>query len=77
MIKMLNTAEPTMVATPSSFVALSDAKDIVEVKSSGADEPAAMNVAPATSSLSPSFSHMISSNGQEVVMEMIAMPRKR
>ena len=77
MIKMLNTAEPTMVATPSSFVALSDTKDIVEVKSSGADEPAAINVAPATSSLSPSFSHMISSDGAKKSSQMIAMPRKR
>ena len=77
MIRMLKTAEPTMVATPSSLVALSETKDIVDVNSSGADDPAAMNVAPATSSLSPSFSHMISSEGVKKSSQTMAMPRKR
>ena len=43
----LNTADPTIVPTPTSF--LTAKTPIREVKSSGADEPAAMNVAPATS----------------------------
>jgi hypothetical protein len=42
MMRMLNTALPTMVATPSSFVAVEDTSDIVLVNSSGAEEPAAV-----------------------------------
>ena len=47
MTKRLKTADPTMVPTPTSdsFVAAAN-----EVKSSGADDPAAIKVAPATSS---------------------------
>ena len=45
--KRLKTADPTIVPTPTSdsFVAAAN-----EVKSSGADDPAAIKVAPATSS---------------------------
>eukprot|EP00962_Isochrysis_galbana_P018161 scaffold5231_cov119-Isochrysis_galbana.AAC.4 len=43
----LKTAEPTMVPTPTSF--LTAKTPIKDVKSSGADDPAAMKVAPATS----------------------------
>ena len=45
--RMLKTADPTMVPMPTSFLAKKI--PIIEVKSSGADPPAAMNVAPATS----------------------------
>ena len=47
MTKRLNTADPTIVPTPTSdsFVAAAN-----EVKSSGAEDPAAIKVAPATSS---------------------------
>ena len=45
--RMLKTADPTMVPMPTSFLAKK--MPIIEVKSSGADPPAAMNVAPATS----------------------------
>ena len=47
MQQRLKTAEPTMVPTPTSF--LTAKTPINDVKSSGADEPAAMKVAPATS----------------------------
>ena len=63
MMRMLNTAEPTMVEMPSSLVALLETSDIVELKSSGAEEPAAMNVAPATSSDRFSFSQITSRDG--------------
>ena len=52
--RMLKTADPTMVPMPTSLLAMKTPKR--EVKSSGADPPAAMNVAPATSSDSDSFS---------------------
>ena len=51
----LNTADPTMVPTPTSDPRVAPAS---EVNSSGADEPAAMNVAPATSSDRSSFSEI-------------------
>ena len=59
--RILNTADPTMVPIPTSENAMNT--PITEVKSSGADPPAAMKVAPATSSLIPSFSMMTSSEG--------------
>ena len=60
MTNMLNTAEPTMVPTPTSLSTDTPARD---VKSSGADDPAAMNVAPATSSESLSAAEISSSTG--------------
>lgn len=45
--KMLKTAEPTMVPIPTSFWAMKT--PMTEVNNSGADPPAAMKVAPATS----------------------------
>ena len=45
--KMLKTAEPTMVPIPTSDLAIKT--PMMEVKSSGAEPPAAMKVAPATS----------------------------
>jgi hypothetical protein len=60
MKSMLKTADPTIALIPISFVASGDIKLIPEEKSSGADDPAAMNVAPATSSLRLSLSHIFS-----------------
>ena len=77
MIKMLNTALPTMVATPSSFVAFDDTSDIVDVNSSGAEDPAAMNVAPATSSLRFNRAQITSSDGVKKSSHTMAMPKKR
>ena len=48
--------------------------DTVDAASSGADDPAAMNVAPATSSESWSTSQMISSAGTKKSSHMIAIP---
>ena len=50
-----------MALMPISFVASGEIKLIPEEKSSGADEPAAIKVAPATSSLKLSLSHIFSS----------------
>ena len=50
-------------------------RDIVDVKSSGAEEPAAMNVAPATSSDNCSASLMASSDGTKKSSHTMAMPR--
>ena len=61
--RTLKTAEPTIVPTPCSPGAMKMVTS--EVKSSGADEPAAMNVAPATSSESSSFSEIFSSDEQK------------
>ena len=49
--KMLKTADPTMVPMPTSLLAINT--PMMLVKSSGADPPAAINVAPATSGLIP------------------------
>ena len=57
----LKTAEPTIVPMPTSFCTANT--PISDVKSSGADEPAAMNVAPATSGESLSSSMISSSDG--------------
>ena len=51
--KMLKTAEPTIVPIPTSLWAINT--PIMLVKSSGAEPPAAINVAPATSGLIPSY----------------------
>ena len=50
--KMLNTAEPTMVPIPTSLLAINT--PMTEVNNSGAEPPAAIKVAPATSGLMPS-----------------------
>ena len=49
MTRRLNTADPTIVPMP--MLDLNTNVSMKDVISSGADEPAAMNVAPATSSL--------------------------
>ena len=69
MIRILNTADPTMVPTPTS---VSNATPTTEVNSSGADDPAAMKVAPATSSERWSFSEMASSEGTKKSSQMMA-----
>ena len=51
--RILKTAEPTMVPIPTSFLAMKT--PMTEVKSSGAEPPAAIKVAPATSGLTPSW----------------------
>ena len=63
-----------MVPTPISDPASGEMSDTVDAASSGADDPAAMNVAPATSSESWSTSQMISSAGTKKSSHMIAMP---
>ena len=59
-----------MVPTPTS---LSTPTPATEVNSSGADDPAAMKVAPATSSLKFSFSEMASSDGTKKSSQIIAI----
>ena len=49
MHRMLNAVEPTMVPTPTSPLVMKT--PMTDVNSSGAELPAAMNMAPATSSL--------------------------
>jgi len=49
----LNTAEPTIVLEPTSLIAI--VLPMSEVKNSGADPPAAIKVAPATSGLIDHF----------------------
>ena len=60
---------PTIVPTPTS---LSTVTPAIEVNSSGADDPAAINVAPATSSDKSSFSLMTSSEGTKKSSQTIA-----
>ena len=52
--RILNTADPTMVPIPTELLAMKTPKS--EVNNSGADPPAAMKVAPATSSDRDNFS---------------------
>ena len=59
--RMLKTAEPTMVPMPTSENEMKT--PMTEVNSSGAEPPAAMNVAPATSSEQPIDSMMTSRDG--------------
>lgn len=61
-----------MVPTPTS---LSTATPAIEVKSSGADEPAAINVAPATSSERSNFSLIASREGTKKSSHIIARAR--
>ena len=70
----LKTALPTMVPKPTVDRLNVPTNDVA---SSGADPPAAMSVAPATSSLSSHFSAMTSSAGTKSSSQMIAMARKR
>mmetsp|Transcript_107087 Transcript_107087/g.310919 ORF Transcript_107087/g.310919 Transcript_107087/m.310919 type:complete len:210 (+) Transcript_107087:2179-2808(+) len=73
---MLNMAEPTMVPMPKP--SLSPAKvSATEVKSSGALEPAARNVAPATSGESCSFSEIISRAGTKNSSHTSPRPENR
>ena len=74
MMRMLKMAEPTIVPTPISEPASGEMSDTVDAASSGAEDPAAMNVAPATSSESWSTSQMISSAGTKKSSQIIAMP---
>ena len=70
----LKTAEPTIVPRPCSPGATKIV--MIAVNSSGADEPAAMNVAPATSSESESALEICSSDSQKYSSHTIARPRK-
>ena len=63
MTSRLNIAEPTIVPRPTPDE-LANAS-LSDVKSSGADEPAARNVAPATSPESSSASEISSSAGEK------------
>lgn len=58
-----------MVPTPTSLSAVTPATD---VNSSGAEDPAAMKVAPATSSERSSFSEIASSDGTKKSSQMMA-----
>lgn len=58
---------PTPTSLPVSIPA-------TEVKSSGAEDPAAINVAPATSSLSWSLSEIASKDGTKKLSQIIAKP---
>ena len=62
---------PTIVPIPTSLWTLTPA---TEMKSSGADEPAAMKVAPATSSERSSFSEIASRDGTKKSSQMSASP---
>ena len=62
-----------MVPTPTSLSAATPATD---VNSSGADDPAAMNVAPATSSDKSSFSEIASSDGTKKSSQMMARAKQ-
>ncbi len=62
-----------MVPTPTS---LSVPTPATEVNSSGAEEPAAMKVAPATSSLKSSLSEMASRLGTKKSSQMIAIAER-
>ena len=68
--RILKTAEPTMVPIPTSS---NDTNTpIIDVKSSGAEPPAAMKVAPATSSAISSFSMITSRDGTKNSSQTIA-----
>jgi len=68
--RMLKTAEPTIVPIPTSS---NDTNTpMTDVKSSGADPPAAMKVAPATSSAISNFSIITSNDGTKNSSQTIA-----
>ena len=68
--RILKVADPTIVPIPTLFCAMNT--PITEVKNSGADPPAAMNVAPATSSLMSSFSVITPNDGTKNSSHTIA-----
>ena len=69
MLPIMPATYPTIVPTPTS---VSTATPATEVKSSGADDPAAMNVAPATSSDRFNFSEITSKDGTKKSSQIIA-----
>ena len=73
----LKTAEPTMVPMPISLQVCVLSRDMSEEKSSGAEDPAAMKVAPATSSDRCSLSEMTPRDPTKKSSQTIARPRKR
>ncbi len=60
---------PTIVPTPTS---LSTVTPAIDVNNSGADDPAAINVAPATSSDKSNFSLIASNDGTKKSSQTIA-----
>ena len=70
--RTLKTAEPTMVPKPTSD--LERKTPMMEVMSSGAEPPAAIHVAPATSSFSPCISQIASSDASKKASHTIARP---
>jgi len=68
-----NVTHPTMVPTPTSLPVPTPATD---VKSSGAEDPAAMKVAPATSSLKFKRSDITSKDGTKKSSHMTAKAAK-
>ena len=71
--RTLNTADPTMVPNPTDESLKVPMRDVA---SSGADPPAAMRVAPETSSLRSKRSEMISNAGTNSSSHTMAMQRK-
>ena len=69
----LKTALPTIVEKPTS-PSFAKNTPTMFVKSSGAEPPAAMNVAPATSSVSAHRSHISSSAATKKLSHTIASP---
>lgn len=67
---MLKTADPTIVPIPTSPCAIKT--PIMDINNSGAELPAAMKVAPATSSLSFNFSHIFSKEATKYSSQTIA-----
>ena len=67
-------ADPMTVPTLVSFFALALSRDMSEEKSSGAEDPAAMKVAPATSSERFSRSEMTSGGRQSPGRTQTALP---
>eukprot|EP00959_Pyramimonas_sp_CCMP1952_P253967 5305678-Pyramimonas_sp.AAC.1 len=74
--RTLKTAEPTIVAMPMESSADGFISDIIEANSSGAEDPAAMNVAPATSSDRCRESDIFSSDGTKKSSHTTDNPKK-
>ena len=77
MTSTLKMADPTMVAIPIESSASGLNREVREANSSGALDPAAMNVAPATSSLRFRASEIFSKEGTKKSSQIIASPRNR
>jgi len=77
MTRILNTALPTMVPTPMALSVPLFINDMALDASSGAEDPAAMNVAPATSSLRPKTSQIFSSDPTKKSSHTMAIPMNR